>query len=81
MAAQASAAHGTAQILVGHDNVYRFSTVVGNGRFALDDASDIESLKGLGEAEARIALRTIRHVFFDQHAEPFIPAHQLSANP
>lgn len=75
MKAQASASHGTAQILVGHDNVYRFSPTVGKGRFALDSIRGIQALRGLGDDEARKALRTVREVFFTEHAEPFVPCH------
>jgi len=35
--------------------------------------AEIQSLKGLGFVEARKALPTIKHVFFEEPAEPFVP--------
>lgn len=77
MAGQASASLGTAQILVGHDHVKRFSPPVPSGRFGMDDTSSIRALKGLGASEARKALREIRSPFFSEAAEPFEPYHRL----
>ncbi|RUP06109.1 MAG: patatin [Mycobacterium sp.] len=73
MAGQSSASLGTAQLLLGHENVYRVSPVVGSDRFKLDRAKDIESLRALGAAEARTQLPLIREKFFSGPAEPFEP--------
>ncbi|WP_082133353.1 CBASS cGAMP-activated phospholipase [Mycolicibacterium obuense] len=77
MAGQSSAAMGTAQILLGHENVHRVSPIVGSERFKLDRVSDIRSLRGLGEAEARNYLPRLRHTFFEGRAESFIPTKSL----
>jgi patatin-like phospholipase/acyl hydrolase len=72
MSAQSSASIGTAQILAGRDNVTRISPAVANGKFGLDIITEIESLKGLGESEARKALPEIQSFFVDK-AEIFSP--------
>lgn len=77
MSAQSSASYGTAQLLAGHANVTRISPSVANGKFGLDVVKGIESLKGLGDSEARKALPTIQSFFTDK-AEAFVPIHQLS---
>ncbi|MBI4611944.1 MAG: patatin-like phospholipase family protein [Candidatus Rokubacteria bacterium] len=77
MAAQSSSALGTAQVVVGKANVIRINPVVPKGRFRLDDPREIDSLKGLGSAEARKALPELRPVFFQQAAETFEPYHRL----
>ena len=78
MAGQSSASQGTAQLLLGHENVVRISPSVPNKRFKLDSASDMDSLKGLGTSEARKALPALKD-FFDEKAPTFQPHHQLSA--
>lgn len=77
MSAQSSASYGTAQLLAGYTNVTRISPSVANGKFGLDVIKGIESLKGLGDSEARKALPAIQSFFTDK-AEAFIPIHQLS---
>jgi patatin-like phospholipase/acyl hydrolase len=77
MSAQSSASFGTAQLLAGHMNVTRISPSVANGKFGLDVIKEIESLKGLGDSEARKALPNISSFFTDK-AEAFVPVHQLS---
>lgn len=77
MSTQSFASYGTAQLLAGHTNVQRFSPVVPNGRFGLDVVSEIGSLKGLGNSEARKALPNIRHLFTNK-VQPFEPYHKLS---
>ncbi|ETZ70833.1 patatin-like phospholipase family protein [Mycobacteroides abscessus MAB_030201_1075] len=78
MAGQSSASLGTAQLLLGHDNVYRVSPVVGSDRFKLDRARDIESLRALGASEARTQLPLIRDKFFSgPPPEPFVPYRKL----
>jgi patatin-like phospholipase/acyl hydrolase len=76
MSTQSFASYGTALLLLGSKNVYRFSPVVSRGRFGLDSISEIGSLKGLGDSEARKALPSIRH-FFSEKADLFIPEHKL----
>ncbi len=73
MSAQSSSSHGTAQLLAGHNNVTRVDPIVPGGRFALDGIGELASLRGLGEHAARIALPTLRPVFFDRPAESFHP--------
>lgn len=77
MTAQSSASLGTAQLLIGHENIIRISPPVGKGRFNLDGVKEITSLKGLGDSEARKAVPSVRKDFFDlPHAEPFEPFHK-----
>jgi uncharacterized protein len=73
--AQSSASLSVAQVLVGKDNIVRISPKVANGRFSLDGISEIESLKGLGAKEARIAIPELRRLFFSEMAEKFLPFH------
>lgn len=71
MVAQSSSSLGTAQLLAGHNNIFRISPVMPGNRFGLDKISEINSLKGLGDSEARKALPNIRSVFFGEPATPF----------
>lgn len=77
MSAQSSASLGTAQLLAGHTNVTRISPSVANGKFGLDIVKEINSLKGLGDSEARKALPSLESFFTDK-VEAFVPIHQLS---
>lgn len=77
MHAQSHASLGTAKLLAGHENVVRIDPPVARGKFGLDKASEIPSLKGLGESQAREALPKLREVFLGDHAEQFIPFHTL----
>jgi patatin-like phospholipase/acyl hydrolase len=77
MAGQSSASIGTAQLLLGHENVYRVSPTVGSNRFKLDRVRDIQSLRALGASEARHHLPILREKFFQQPAEPFLPHRKL----
>ena len=76
MTGQSSASLGTAQLLAGHENIFRIDPIVPRRRFALDGLAEIDSLRGLGESEARKALPQLRSVFFREQAEAFIPFHQ-----
>jgi len=76
LSGQSSASLGTAKLLAGHANVYRVCPAVPPDRFGLDTTKEIESLKGLGVAEAREALPALRQVFFTEPAEPFEPYHR-----
>ncbi len=73
MQGQSFAALGTAQHLVGHDNVLRFDPIVMPGRFALDKPEGISELKAFGYSEARESLRQLTPKFFSVPAEPFVP--------
>lgn len=74
MSAQSSASLGTAQLLAGHNAVFRINPTVPSGRFGLDRATEIPSLRGLGETQARSALPRLRREFFDSGpAEAFSP--------
>mgnify|MGYP001615470417 FL=1 len=75
MASQSSSSLGTAQVLIGHKNVFRINPIVARGRFALDTIQEIPSLKGLGASEARKALPHICPIFFKTQAKPFKPNH------
>jgi patatin-like phospholipase len=72
MAGQSSGSFGMAQLLLGHENVLRYSVTVPNRRFKLDSVKDIEALRGLGYSEARKALPRLRSLLRDK-AEPFEP--------
>ena len=76
MAAQSSAALGTAQLLLGHDHVIRVCPTVPRGRYGMDVLSSIHLLKALGETEARKALPNLES-FFEEPAEAFSPFHIL----
>jgi hypothetical protein len=73
MTAQSSASVGTAQVLVGHENVVRICPDVPKGRFSLDGHRETESLKGFGDSEARYWLPRLRPMFFNEPAEHFTP--------
>jgi predicted acylesterase/phospholipase RssA len=76
MAAQSSSSLGTAQLLVGHENVLRLEPTLPQGRYGLDVVKEIPALEGLGDSEARNALPELRRRFFDSKAEPFTPCRQ-----
>ena len=76
MAGQSSGSHGTAQLLLGHENVHRYSVTVSNGRFKMDSIKDIEALRGLGYSEARKALPQLR-TWLTETADPFEPYRKL----
>ena len=77
MHAQSHASLGTAKLLAGHENVIRVDPSVARGKFGLDKASEIPSLKGLGESQARELLPKLREIFLGNHAEQFVPFHTL----
>jgi hypothetical protein len=76
VAAQSSSAFGMAQHLIGdRQNIVRISPAVGP-RYNLDKVSEIPSLRGLGETEARKALPELQRKFFvSPLAEEFTPFH------
>ena len=53
----------------------RIDRVVDRGSYALDDVRSIDSLIGLGYAEARRRAREVINGFFSDRAEPFEPCH------
>lgn len=75
-AGQSSSSLGIAQVLLGHDKVYRIEPVVPVGRFALDKHKGIDALKGLGASEARKAWTQLTP-FYAATAEPFVPCHTI----
>jgi|HubBroStandDraft_6_1064221.scaffolds.fasta_scaffold00128_17 hypothetical protein len=77
MSTQSSAAVGTAAVLLGHDHIQRYTTVVSRRRFDLDDAKGIPDLRGLGEEAARQALPDINGRFLTEPAEAFIPLRSI----
>ncbi len=82
MAAQSASAIGMTQhLLPDREQLIRISPLVGKNRFDLDRVSEISSLRGLGDFEARKALPRLRPVFFvGETAEEFIPYHQLDCS-
>lgn len=77
MAGQSSSSIGTAQLLLGHDNVVRISPLVDAKRFKLDGIDGIPALRGLGASQARIELPKLRPIFFTDPAETFSPIRTL----
>lgn len=75
MHAQSHASLGTAKLLAGPGKIKRINPVVASGKFSLDKASGIPSLKGLGESKAREELPKLRETFLGDHAEQFVPFH------
>jgi uncharacterized protein len=75
MAGQSSASLGTAQLLAGHERVFRISPVLPNRRFRLDATRDIDALRGLGGAEARKAIPRLADLFFKGKADVFTPCY------
>jgi len=75
MAGQSSASMGIARVLAGHENVMRIDPMVAGGRFRMDDAFELASLRGLGASEGRKATGLLRKMFFSEPAEPFRPFH------
>lgn len=76
MQGQSSSALGMARLLLDYhnkDNIIRISPLV-SAKFSLDKTSEIDSLRGLGDSEARKALPSLRKTFFDHpKAEAFVP--------
>ena len=84
MDGQSSGAMGMAKLLTGHgrdrEAIYRYSPAVPKGFFAMDDASKIDRLKGMGAAAARNAKPQLNPVFFETPAAPFAPIYSLERN-
>lgn len=75
MAGQSSSSLGTAQLLLGHANVFRVSPHVNAKRYKLDGIKGIQPLRGLGSSQARIEFPKVKEMFFYGKAETFIPMH------
>ena len=75
MHAQSHGSLGTAKLLAGHENIIRIDPGMPQGRFSLDGTDEINSLKGLGDSEARQALPELRENFLNKPAEPFDACH------
>ena len=73
---QSDGSLGTAQLLVGHDNIIRINPPAPQGRYSLDGTEEIDSLKSRGDSAARKALPKLRRTFFDNRVESFKPFHQ-----
>lgn len=75
MIAQSVSAIGmTLHLLPDRSNLVRISPVVGKSRFELDRVSEIPSLRGIGDCEARKALPQLRPMFFTTPVEEdFVP--------
>lgn len=80
MTAQSVSATGMTQhLLPDRNNLVRISPVVGKNRFELDRVSEIPSLRGIGDSEARKALPQLRPLFFSAPVrEDFVPCHALN---
>lgn len=77
MAGQSSSSIGTAQLLLGHENVVRISPTVSRNRFKLDGVDGIAALRGLGSSQSRIESPKLKPLFFTEQAEPFDPFRKL----
>jgi uncharacterized protein len=77
---QCAGSMGTAKLLIGdtmsNPRLFRIDPTVAPGQFALDDASKLRRLIGIGEAAAREFLPTFRAVFLSDQKEPFLPEHR-----
>lgn len=78
---QSQGAVGIAKNLLGSANVLRIDRVVDRGSYALDDVRSIDSLIGLGYAEARRRAHDVIDGFFSDRAEPFEPCHGPKLRP
>ncbi|WP_170871521.1 CBASS cGAMP-activated phospholipase [Desulfosporosinus metallidurans] len=76
MSAQSSHSLGTAQLLIGKENIFRYNPTVANGKFALDSIEEMSSLRGMGSEYARDTISSIK-IFFEEEASPFSPYHGL----
>lgn len=77
MAGQSSSSVGTAQLLLGHENVHRVSPIVSGRRYTLDGVDGIPSLKGLGSSEARKEYPKVRSMFLTGRRPKFEPFREV----
>lgn len=73
MAGQSSSSLGTAQLLLGHENVHRVSPTVSASMYKLDGVAGIKSLRGLGASQARTEYPKVKEMFLTGKAEKFSP--------
>ncbi|NGX51877.1 MAG: putative sporulation hydrolase CotR [Candidatus Anoxychlamydiales bacterium] len=73
MESQEKASLAKGQLLVGKENVFHINPVVPEGRYSLDNATEIESLIGLGQEKAREAFPDLKNAFFQIKADDFVP--------
>ena len=74
MSAQSFSSLGTAYVLTSHEAVLRIDPEVAPGRFSIDSHKEADSLRGLGDSEARKALPQVRSMFVEEgSAERFTP--------
>jgi hypothetical protein len=73
MAGQSSSSLGTAQLLLGPQNVHRVSPTVGASMYKLDGVAGIRSLRGLGASQARTEYPKVKEMFLTGKAEKFLP--------
>lgn len=74
MSAQSFSSLGTAYVLTSHEAVLRVDPEVAPGRFSIDSHKEADSLRGLGDSEARKALPQVRSMFVEEgSAERFTP--------
>ena len=78
MQAQVEGALGQARLAT-RDRLLRVNTVTTPGRFSMDDAREVLSLKALGEQSARTHEREISERFLSAPAAAFIPCNPLPA--
>lgn len=73
MAGQSSSSLGTAQLLLGHENVHRVSPSVSTKRYRLDGINGINSLRGLGSSQARNEFPKLKEMFLIGKTTTFVP--------
>lgn len=77
MQSQSQSSLGMAKVFLGRsrgsDSLIRISPAVPANTFSMDGVKQVAALAGLGDAEARDALPTLRQHFFNELAEPFMP--------
>lgn len=73
MAGQSFGSIGTAQLLLGHENVMRVSPTVSAKRYTLDGIDGMKSLRGLGASEARKHYPQVQSMFLGGARSPFTP--------
>jgi uncharacterized protein len=80
---QSAGSMGTAKLLIGHTEsnprLFRINPAVAPGLFALDDATKLSKLIGIGTTAARDFLPTFRAVFLGEPKEPFVPTHRRAS--
>ena len=81
MAGQSHSALGTAKIVTGdvHERkaIWCIDQTAPEGRYTLDNASQISEMRDRAFAEAREQLPELKRHFFDVPADPFVPFHKI----